>query len=134
MSTATEAAPVVNTAEHLISVAQAYVAALNTSNLQAVVSLFADDATVEDPVGTEARRGIDAIRGFFERVTSMPMDVVLDGEVRAAANEVAFGLKLSFVREGRPTTVAAIDHFRLNEAGKIVAMRAFFGPKNIHVG
>lgn len=122
------------TAEQLHAVAHRYVEALSASDLNGVLSLFAEDATVEDPVGTEPKCGIDAIRAFFARVTSVPMHVVLDGEVRAAANEVAFGLKLSFERAGKPTTVAAIDHFRLNDAGQVVAMRAFFGPENIHVG
>ncbi|ARU06919.1 steroid delta-isomerase [Comamonas serinivorans] len=117
----------------MTAVAERYVQALNQGDLDAVMALFAADACVEDPVGSEPRRGTEAIRGFFQRVTSTPMTVVHDGEPRAVANEVAFGLKLSFTRDGKHTTLSVIDHFRFNADGDIVAMRAFFGPQNIHV-
>lgn len=46
-----------NSVEHMTAVVQRYVAALNAGDLDGIVALFADDATVEDPVGSEPRRG-----------------------------------------------------------------------------
>ena len=110
----------------------AYVAALNARDLDAIVALYADDATVEDPVGSAPKVGIEAIRAFYARSTALPLQVVLDGELRVVANECAFAFSVSFVHEGRQTTIRPIDTFRFDAAGRIVQMRAFFGPGNVH--
>ena len=122
-----------NTAEHMTEVVQRYVAALNASDLESIVAIYADDATVEDPVGSEPQRGIAAIRAFYANSLKLPLQVALHGEVRATVNEAAFAFTVSFEYQGRKTTVAPIDFFRFNEAGKVVSMRALFGEKNIHV-
>ncbi|WP_326538457.1 AtzH-like domain-containing protein [Pseudorhodoferax sp.] len=110
----------------------AYVAALNAGDLDAIVALYADDASVEDPVGSTPLVGTEAIRAFYARSTAMPLQVTLDGEVRVAGNECAFPFSVSFVHEGRRTTIRPIDTFRFDEAVRIVQMRAFFGPGNIY--
>jgi steroid delta-isomerase len=121
-----------NTFEHMSAVVQRYVAALNASDLEGIVALYAEDATVEDPVGSEPRRGLDAIRAFYAKALQLPLRVELQGEVRAVANEAAFAFTVSFEHQGRRTTIAPIDHFRFDAAGKIVSMRALFGPQNMH--
>lgn len=110
----------------------AYVAALNAGNLEAIVALYADDASVEDPVGSPPKLGLTEIRAFYARSTANALEVALDGEVRVAGNECAFAFSVSFVHEGRRTTIRPIDTFRFDDAGRIVQMRAFFGPGNIH--
>lgn len=110
----------------------AYVAALNAGDLDAIVALYADDASVEDPVGSTPLVGTEAIRAFYARSTAIALQVTLDGEVRVAGNECAFPFSVSFVHEGRRTTIRPIDTFRFDEAVRIVQMRAFFGPGNIH--
>ena len=121
-----------NTAEHMTEVVQRYVAALNASDLDGIVAIYADDATVEDPVGSEPKRGIEAIRAFYAESLKLPLQVALTGEVRAAANEAAFAFTVGFEYQGRKTVISPIDHFCFNEAGKVVSMRALFGPQNMH--
>lgn len=121
-----------NTAEHMTAVVQRYVAALNAGDLEGIVALYADDATVEDPVGSEPQRGIEAIRAFYANSLKLPLQVALTQEVRAVANEAAFAFTVSFEYQGHQTVIAPIDHFRFNEAGKVVSMRALFGKANIH--
>ena len=122
-----------NSVEHMTAVVQRYVAALNAGDLDGIVALFADDATVEDPVGSEPRRGREAIRAFYANSLKLPLAVELTQEVRAVADEAAFAFIVSFEYQGRKTVIAPIDHFRFNGAGKVVSMRALFGEKNIHV-
>ena len=110
----------------------AYVAALNAGDLDAIVALYAQDATVEDPVGSPPKAGIEAIRSFYARSTAIKLEVALEGELRVAGNECAFAFSVSFVHEGRRTTIRPIDTFRFNEDGRIVQMRAYFGHGNIH--
>ena len=123
-----------NSVEHMTTVVQRYVAALNAGDLDGIVALFADDATVEDPVGSEPRRGREAIRAFYANSLKLPLAVELTQEVRAVADEAAFAFTVSFEYQGRRTVIAPIDHFRFNDAGKVVSMRALFGEKNIHAG
>ena len=106
--------------------------ALNASDLEGIVALYADDATVEDPVGSSVQNGIEAIRAFYANSLKLSLQVELTGEVRAVANEAAFAFTVSFEYQGRKTLIAPIDHFRFNDAGKLVSMRAFFGQQNIH--
>ena len=121
-----------NTAEHMTAVVHRYVAALNASDLEGIVALYADDATVEDPVGSSVQNGIEAIRAFYANSLKLSLQVELTGEVRAVANEAAFVFTVSFEYQGRKTLIAPIDHFRFNDTGKLVSMRAFFGQQNIH--
>ncbi len=111
-----------------------YVRALNDGNLDAIVALFAADATVEDPVGSSPQRGIDAIRAFYAKSLVLQLGVELEGPVRAAQDEVAFAFRVTFVARGRRTTIRPIDVFRFDADGRIVQMRAYFGPSNIEVG
>lgn len=113
-------------------VVQRYVAALNAGDLEGIVALYANDATVEDPVGSEPQRGIEAIRAFYANSLKLPLRVELTGEVRAVANEAAFAFTVTVEYQGRKTVIAPIDHFCFNDAGKVVSMRALFGEKNIH--
>lgn len=118
----------------MTAVVQRYVAALNAGDLDGIVALFADDATVEDPVGSEPRRGRAAIRAFYANSLKLPLTVELTQEVRAVADEAAFAFTVGFEYQGRKTVIAPIDHFRFDAAGKVVSMRALFGEKNIHAG
>jgi len=113
---------------------QAYVAALNTGNLEAIVALYADDATVEDPVGSAPIRGREAIRAFYAKSLALPLQVALEGEIRVAGLECAFPFSVAFEWQGQRSVFRPIDTFRFDEQGRIVQMRAYFGPTNIHRG
>src|SRR6478609_4471077 len=54
-----------------------------------IVALYADDATVEDPVGSEVHIGSQAIRGFYSAIPQGDngTDILT---LRALGNEVAF--------------------------------------------
>ena len=45
---------------------QAYVDNITEGNLEGIINLFAEDAVVEDPVGTEPKRGHAELREFYQ--------------------------------------------------------------------
>ena len=45
--------------DEAMRVCETYIHALVTNDVEAILDLYADDATVEDPVGTESRSGKD---------------------------------------------------------------------------
>ena len=64
----------------------------------------------------------------------MALQVVLDGEIRAVANEAAFAFSVSLVMDGKRITIRPIDVMRFDAQGRITSMRAFFGNHNISQG
>ena len=44
---------------------EAYVRALNAADLDTIVSLYAEDALVEDPVVSTPKSGLEEIRAFY---------------------------------------------------------------------
>lgn len=121
------------TPDTMEAVVRRYIRALNESDLNGIVALYAEDAMVEDPVGTPPHQGREAIRAFYARSLALKLDVDLEGPVRATANEAAFAFRVSFVWDGQATTISPIDVFRFNEQGQIIEMRAIFGPANTKI-
>lgn len=113
------------------SAVQSYVDCYNRGDLDGVVGLFAPDATVEDPVGSPIKTGRDEIREFFGAGIAMSAKLALDGPVRCAADHAAFAFHVTLDWEEQETRIDVIDLFRFNDDGKVVEMRAFFGPDNM---
>ncbi len=120
----------VTNVEHYTHVVDSYLKGLNEQNLELILSLYADNATVEDPVGSEQVRGIDNIRKFYSGAVSLDLSLVRTGPVRIAANEAAFPFELVMEVDGKLMKSKIIDVFRFNKEGKIVSMRAYWGPSN----
>lgn len=108
----------------------AYISRYNASDLDGIVDLFATDATVEDPVGTELKVGHHAISEFFGVGVQAGARLTLDGPVRVASNFAAFPFHVTLEWDSQMTRIDVIDTFEFNQDGKIAKMRAFFGPKN----
>jgi len=49
----------------MCDVVTAYINAFGAEDLDAIAALFADNAEVHDPVGSEPHKGINAIRAFY---------------------------------------------------------------------
>lgn len=108
----------------------AYMKALNESDLDGIMALYADDATVEDPVGSDPYVGAEVIRTFYTQATSMDIDAERTGPGRAASNEIAFPFTIAIKSTDAPMLIRVIDVFKFNDEGKVVSMRAFWGPEN----
>lgn len=122
------------TPAHMQAAVEAYIRALNAGDLDGIVALYAEDAVVEDPVGSPPKRGLEDIRAFYAASLRLPLQVALEGPVRCVANEAAFAFSVRFAYQGRDTTIRPIDVFRFDANGRIAQMRAFFGPGNIEAG
>ena len=110
-----------------IAAVHRYVEAFDTADIAIIKELYAANATVEDPVGTDIHEGIDAIVAFYEKALKAGARLELSGNPRCAGDEVAFPFKVK--APGR--SVEVIDVFKFDASGKVVSMRAFWGPDNI---
>ncbi len=121
------------TPEHMQQVVEDYLAAINAGDMAAVMTLYADDAAVEDPVGTEPKRG-DAILQFYTNAFAGGAKVELTGPVRLSAKTAAFPFRAEITRIDGPTIIVeVIDIFEFDSTGKVARMTAHFGPANISV-
>ena len=119
---------------HMAAAVQSYVDSYNSSDLAGIIALFAEDATIEDPVGSPLKTGHGEISEFFKTGIEMGAKLTLDGPARCVADHAAFPFHVTLELEGNQTRIDAIDVFRFNEDGKVVEMRAFFGSENMGAG
>jgi len=110
-----------------IAVVNKYVEAFDKADMNLIREIFADNAVVEDPVGSDPHHGIEEICAFYEQGFSMHAKLSLNEAPRCAGNAVAF----SFTVKVGEMTIQPIDVFRFNDAGKVVSMKAFWGPENV---
>ena len=94
-----------------------------------IAALYADDATVEDPVGSEVHIGRQAIRGFYKAVegANATAEIVT---LRALGNEAAFFWRLII----GGMTIEIISVMTFDDEGQIASMKAYWGPDNITQG
>ncbi|MFT5709862.1 MAG: steroid delta-isomerase [Halioglobus sp.] len=104
-----------------------YVKAFDKADIDIIKDIFAADATVEDPVGTDIHKGIEAICVFYDGALASGAKLVTTGPPRCAGNSVAFPFQVTMPG----MTIDIIDVFDFNEAGKVVSMKAYWGPENI---
>ncbi len=108
----------------------AYCAAFTAGDRAAYLGVFAEDAWIEDPVGTPRREGREAIGGFFDESSGMADSIELrqTGPVRVAAGECAFPMQARPSIGGTTFVVDIIDVMTFDDGGRITTMRAFWDP------
>lgn len=123
------------TPDELRAAVASYIDAMSTNDKERWVSLFATDATLEDPVGSEVSKGHDAIREFWDMVHTLSSTITLvpTGPVRVAGTEVAFPMQAVSDVGGTSMVVDIIDVFAFDDEGKIASMRAFWDPSEMRV-
>jgi steroid delta-isomerase len=112
--------------EDKIAAVHKYVEAFDTGNMDIIRELYAEDAVVEDPVGTDPYNGIEAIQGFYEPSLGSGVKLELSGTPRCAGNAVAFPFR-AVIGEMK---IEIVDVFEFNEVGKVISMKAYWGPEN----
>ena len=115
----------------MIAAVEAYVAAFETGDADAVAALYAEDCIVEDPIGSPLHRGREAVRAFYAQSMATGAKLKLEGPVRVAGEYAAFPFSVHLNFDGSPKRIDVIDTFKFDETGKVVEMRAFWGPGNM---
>ncbi len=97
-----------------------------------VLTLYAADAIVEDPIGSDLRRGHDAIREFYAGFQDAKKEAEL-AELRVSGNEAAFLWHLTLDAGDSRTRISPISMMAFDEDAKIRSMRAFWSPSDVRV-
>ena len=109
-----------------------YLALVATGTAEEIVTLYAADATIEDPVGSDIRRGEDAIRAFYAGFQGAKKDTEL-AELRISGSEAAFFWHLTLDAGDSRTRISPISTMSFDEDAKITSMRAFWSPADVQV-
>lgn len=118
------------TAEHIADTVNRYIGLLAKGSAEDIAELYADDATVEDPVGGEVHIGRQAIRGFYFAVENAEKECELV-TLRVAGNEAAFQFRLTVKAGDGGMVIEPIDVMAFDEDGKVAAMKAYWSADNV---
>jgi len=110
-----------------IAMVNRYVEAFDKADMDIIRDIYSVDARVEDPVGTDAHDGIEAVCAFYEGALASGAKLGLTGEPRCAGNAVAF----SFQVQMPGMSIDVIDIFEFDHEGKVNSMMAYWGPENV---
>ena len=97
-----------------------------------VLTLYAADATVEDPIGSDLRRGHDAIHEFYAGFQDAKKETEL-AQLRIAGSEAAFLWHLTLDAGGSRSRISPISVMVFDEDARITSMRAFWSPTDVQV-
>ncbi len=117
------------TQDQIKAALQTYVDGFANGDVDSVLALFAEDAVVEDPVGTPEKRG-EEIAQFYRDAVASGAKLILDGPIRGshgAAAAMSFTIELAALG----MKISAIDVFTFDEDGKVATMRAYWGPEDL---
>ena len=116
-----------HTADELRAIVSRYIAAYNARDAQSILALYDAKATMSDPIGLPPAVGHKAIGGLYQMGFDMNVSIAHDGAVRCAGSSVAFPL----IATSPTSRLEVIDVFDFGRNGKIVQMRAYWGPDNL---
>ena len=110
-----------------IAAVHKYMEAFDKQDMDIIRDIYADDARVEDPVGSDVHVGIEAVCAFYEGALQSGAKLSLTGQPRCSGNAVAFPFQVQM--PGMEINI--IDVFEFNDAGKVNSMKAYWGPENM---
>jgi steroid delta-isomerase len=109
-----------------------YLALVANGKADDVLTLYVADATIEDPIGSDLRRGHDAIREFYAGFQDAKKETEL-AELRISGSEAAFLWHLTLDAGDSRTRISPISTMAFDEDAKITSMRAFWSPSDVQV-
>ena len=113
-------------ADHIRRIYDRYPELLNKGDVEGIVELYAEDASIEDPIGSDLHRGRDSIRVFYQRAAAARATMRRTGPVRVAGHEAATPVVVLMGPEDQRSALDLISVMSFDEDGKIASMRAFW--------
>jgi len=115
------------TPELVRATVDAYVDAYARNDKAAFLALWAPDGVLEDPVGTPAHPGIEALGAFWDgareladRIELVPVAVIVTGDEAAMVFEIH-----ARIGDGG-LLMQAVDVMRVDDDGRLLGVRAYW--------
>lgn len=113
---------------------EAYVARINSGDRDGILTLFAPDAIIEDPVGSPAKTG-EAIAAWFSDTIAFGTQICPVAPIRGShANAAALMFDVTFQPLGGPAMlIHSLDVCTFDQEGRITSLKAYWGPEDIEI-
>lgn len=118
--------------ERVREVAESYIHLVANGTSEEIVALYAEHATLEDPVGSDVLRGREAIRAFYAVLDPLRIETRLF-EMRAVAGTAAFHFEIVTHTDGLKVTVSPIEVMTFDDEGRITSMKAYWGEADLRM-
>ena len=116
--------------EQIADTVNRYISLVAKGSADDIAELYADDATVEDPVGGEVHIGRQAIRGFYSATDGLERECELV-TLRVAGNEAAFQFRLTIKAGNGGMLIEPIDVMVFGDDGKVTSMKAYWSADHV---
>jgi len=107
-----------------------YLELLAKGSADEITALYTEDATIEDPVGSELRRGRAAVHEFYAAIENVDKETELVA-LKVAGNEAAFLWRLTVNAGDTRSRIEPISLMKFDDDAKITAMRALWSPADM---
>ena len=115
------------TPEQVRATVDTYVDAYARNDKAAFLALWAPDGVLEDPVGTPAHQGVEALGAFWDgareladRIELVPVAVIVTGDEAAMVFEIH-----AHIGDGG-LLMQAVDVMRVDDDGRLLGVRAYW--------
>jgi steroid delta-isomerase len=109
----------------MAAVCDAYLVGLSAGDADAIMELYAEHPTIEDPIGSEPKVGRDAIRAFYVESAAHKYTARRIGPVNVVGNHAAFQFRIDLVIGDVTIKLSSTDVMTFDEGGKVVYMVAY---------
>lgn len=116
--------------DEMRSTVEKYIELVSGGTAEQVADLYADDATLEDPVGTEPKTGRDAIVAFYKIIEPIERSAELVS-FKAGGDTAVFEFKIVTVFGDTTIELNPVDIMMFDDAGKVRSMRAVWSPEDM---
>ena len=111
-----------------------YVERHPAGDIDGILACFAPDASAEDPIGSPAHVGTEALRAFFEGTHSLAdkLELKVTGLIRTAGDFAAFPMQAISTIGDMTLVVEIIDVMTFDDQGRITDMKAYWAMEDAH--
>ncbi len=106
-----------------------------SGDIDGIVACFAADAHIEDPVGSSAHVGADAVRGFFTSTHDLcdRLELTLTGPIRVAGGTAAFPMMARSYIGTMVMEIDIIDVMVFDDDAMVTEMYAYWSMDDARV-
>lgn len=112
-----------------------YVERVNADDVEGVLSLYTDDATIEDPFGSPIRAGKAAITELYQGAAATSVRLtILAGPFGSFTNAAAMAAEVRVDIPGQgPTRIPLVEVMTFDDQCRITSMKAYWGSDDMAV-
>ena len=118
-------------ADKIAATVEAYVEYLTSGTAEQIADLYADGATVEDPIGADIRNTREQLVEFYSIITGMDERSASLRWKKVAGDTAVFEFTLVTKTSGLAFEITPIDIMVFDESGKITSMRAVWQQSDL---